>query len=229
MLTRPNTWQHTPPSHIMLTDTLKTPNNIPHLVTLFWHAQDTWQHIPPSHIMLTRPRHLTTHPTKHYIDTLFNHSELYLVNLRCKPGNYGMIGTGLELPALNADTHLTATLERKSWFTIFFQWLSTWFWKKVADPLSHLMRKPTYCTCERQRCRSAYLSVQSDHHLCYSLPTYLLYLKFKTLASFSSWAGLFESNLVEKLRRQVFSWRGSSVFQQKNHSISFYLLFQHRI
>ena len=39
-------------------------------------------------------------------------------------------------------------------------------------------------------------------YICY-------YLKFKILASFCSWAGWFESYLVEYLRRHVFVWRGS--------------------
>ena len=38
--------------------------------------------------------------------------------------------------------------------------------------LSHVMRKPVYATCEQQRRRSAYASVQSDQRLCCSLPIY---------------------------------------------------------
>ena len=34
---------------------------------------------------------------------------------------------------------------------------------------------------------------------------------FKTLASYCSWAGLFESYLVANSRRQVFAWRGSNM------------------
>ena len=36
---------------------------------------------------------------------------------------------------------------------------------------------------------------------------------FKPHASFCSWAGQFESNLVRNSRRHVFSWRGSFIFR----------------
>ena len=36
--------------------------------------------------------------------------------------------------------------------------------------MSHVMRKPVYALCEQQRRRSACASMQSDQHLCCSLP-----------------------------------------------------------
>ena len=72
----------------------------------------------------------------------------------------------------------------------------------------------SYDICEQQRCRSACESPQSDQHLCCSLlryyDMYTCYIQsFKILASFCSWAGWFESYLVENLRRHVFAWYGS--------------------
>ena len=78
--------------------------------------------------------------------------------------------------------------------------------------LKHLVIKPVYVVhvCKQQRHRSAWESAQSDHRLCYSLPrqhnacSYRCYIQnIKTLASFCSWAGRFESCLVAHPRRQV--------------------------
>ena len=68
--------------------------------------------------------------------------------------------------------------------------------------LSQVKRKPVFAICEQQRHRSACTSAQSDQHLCCSLPgwnnTSSCYSQnFKTLASIYSWAGTFESYLVE--------------------------------
>ena len=67
--------------------------------------------------------------------------------------------------------------------------------------------------CEQQRCRSACASAQSDQHLCCSLLRYYMFTcfiqSFKILASFCSWAGWFESYLVENLWRHIFAWCGS--------------------
>ena len=67
--------------------------------------------------------------------------------------------------------------------------------------ISHVMRKPVYAICEQQRRRSACTFAQCDQRLCCSLPrSYTassFYVRnFKTLASFWSWAGQFESYLV---------------------------------
>ena len=79
---------------------------------------------------------------------------------------------------------------------------------------SHIMKIPVYAICEQQRHQSACTSTQSDHHFNSLLPryynTYSWYIQiFKTLASFSGWAGMFESYMVRKPRSQFFSWRGS--------------------
>ena len=72
----------------------------------------------------------------------------------------------------------------------------------------------SYVICEQQRRRSACTSAQSDQRLCCSLPRYYNILNFyiwnfKPLASFCSWAGQFESDLVGNSQKHVFSWRGS--------------------
>ena len=75
-------------------------------------------------------------------------------------------------------------------------------------------KKMAYAICEQQRCRSACASAQSDQHLCgsllrlYDMYTYSIQTS-KILASFCSWAGCFESYLVENLRRHIFAWCGS--------------------
>ena len=76
------------------------------------------------------------------------------------------------------------------------------------------MRKPVYATCEQQRRRSACTSAQSDQHLCCSLPRYYnissFYIRnFKTLATFCSWPGWFESYLVANPEDRFFSQCGS--------------------
>ena len=38
------------------------------------------------------------------------------------------------------------------------------------DKMSHVMRKPAFAICKQQSCRSACTSLQSDQHLCCSLP-----------------------------------------------------------
>ena len=49
-------------------------------------------------------------------------------------------------------------------------------------------------------------------------PDCIMPADFKTLASFWSWAGWFESFLGANLRRQVFSWHGSNLaWEQQNH------------
>ena len=60
------------------------------------------------------------------------------------------------------------------------------------------MRKPVYAICEQQRRRSACASVQSDQHLCCSLPRQYnissFYIRnFKSLATFCDCATRFES------------------------------------
>ena len=55
---------------------------------------------------------------------------------------------------------------------------------------------------------------QSDQHLCCLLlrqyDMYTCYIQsFKILASFCSWAGCFESYMVENLLRHIFVWCGS--------------------
>ena len=69
----------------------------------------------------------------------------------------------------------------------------------------------SYAICEQQRCRLACASAQSDQHLCCSLlRQYDMYTSsIKILASFCSWAGWFESYLVENPRRHIFAWCGS--------------------
>ena len=62
------------------------------------------------------------------------------------------------------------------------------------------MRKPVYVICEQQKRRSACASVQSDQRLCFSLPrsynSSRFYIRnFKSLASFCSCAGRYESTL----------------------------------
>ena len=64
-----------------------------------------------------------------------------------------------------------------------------------------IMRKPVYATCKQQRRRSAQASMQSDQHLCCSLPrSYNIssfYIRnFKPLPTFCGCAGRFESTLV---------------------------------
>ena len=68
--------------------------------------------------------------------------------------------------------------------------------------LSHVMRRPILAICQQQRCRSACASVQSDQHICCSLPIQYnissFYIRnFKPLASICSCAGRFESYLVK--------------------------------
>ena len=41
--------------------------------------------------------------------------------------------------------------------------------KSPLDKMSHVMRKPVYAICEKQRSRSACASAQSDQRLCCSL------------------------------------------------------------
>ena len=84
------------------------------------------------------------------------------------------------------------------------------------------MTKPAFAICEQQRCRSACASRQSDQRLCCSLlrkysTSSFFVCNFKTLASLWSWACRFESYLVVKPRRRVFSWRGSN---QRNYRIT---------
>ena len=67
------------------------------------------------------------------------------------------------------------------------------------------MRKSVYALCEQQRRRSACICAQSDQRLCCSLlwqyTTYTCHIQnFKTLASFCTWAGWFESYLVGNLK-----------------------------
>ena len=73
--------------------------------------------------------------------------------------------------------------------------------KKNKNKMSHVMRKPVYALCEQLRHISANAAMQSDQHLCYSLPgwynTSTFYSQnFKTLDGLISWAGRFESYLV---------------------------------
>ena len=63
------------------------------------------------------------------------------------------------------------------------------------------MRKPVFAKCEQQRHRSACSSVQSDQHLCNSLPreyniSFFYIRNFNPLASLCGCEGLFESYLV---------------------------------
>ena len=72
----------------------------------------------------------------------------------------------------------------------------------------------SYAICEQQRRRSACASALSDQHLCCSLlkeyDMCTCYIQsFKILASFCSWAGCFETCLVENPRWHVFAWCGS--------------------
>ena len=76
--------------------------------------------------------------------------------------------------------------------------------------LSHILRKPVFAICKQQRRRSACAPVQSDQHLCCSLPGWhnisTCYIRnFKTLASFCSCADWFESYPVATSRRHIFS------------------------
>ena len=64
------------------------------------------------------------------------------------------------------------------------------------------MRNPVFAVCEQQRRRSACASAQADQRLYFSLPRWYtassFYIRnFKALARFWSWAGRFESYLVE--------------------------------
>ena len=73
--------------------------------------------------------------------------------------------------------------------------------------LSHVMRKPVYDICKKQRCRSACVSAQSDQHLLDGI-SLLAVSKISRLASLCSWASRFEFYLVAKPQRQVFWWLG---------------------
>ena len=75
---------------------------------------------------------------------------------------------------------------------------------KQQTYLSQVMRKPVEDICEQQRRRSACASAQSYQHLCYSL-----YCRTLEISGLCSWAGQFESNLVENPEDMFFSWRGS--------------------
>ena len=84
----------------------------------------------------------------------------------------------------------------------------------ACNLMSHSMRKPVHAICKQQRRRSACISAQSDQRLCCSLPRQYNISSFydcnlMILACFYIWTGWFESYLVGKPRRQVFSWRGS--------------------
>ena len=84
---------------------------------------------------------------------------------------------------------------------------STNHWARSCKNVSYAIRK-------QQRRSGAFASAQSDQHLCCSLlrKYYMCTCytqSFKILASFCSWAGWFESYLVENPRRQVFAWCGS--------------------
>ena len=87
---------------------------------------------------------------------------------------------------------------------ILFQWTaveetSVFIW---AGPWENV----SYVICEQQRRRSACTSAQSDQRLCCSLPrqfnvSSFCNQNFKPHASFCSWAGQFESDLVGTSRR----------------------------
>ena len=61
--------------------------------------------------------------------------------------------------------------------TIFFLGICiVWIFTIRVSPdtvalMSHVIRKPIYAICEQHRSRSACTSVQSDQHLCFSLPS----------------------------------------------------------
>ena len=93
----------------------------------------------------------------------------------------------------------------------------------TCSHLSHIMRKPVFAICEQQRRWSAYASMQSDQHLCCSLPRQYIssffMCNFKPLANLCSWAGRLESYLVANSWRQVFLWRGSVELEHHNWSV----------
>ena len=99
-----------------------------------------------------------------------------------------------------------------------FDWSFAFFcnWQQLFDEISLkcfivtplemslIMRKSAYAICDQQRYRSACASVQSDQHLCCSLPreyniSSFYICNFMTLSSFLSWADRFESYLVKNL------------------------------
>ena len=115
------------------------------------------------------------------------------------------IGTGW--PKFATDCHILCFSKlhlKEEWFvTLKFNWVGPW-------------EDVSYVICEQQRCRSACASAQSDQCLCCSLlrlsfVSSFCNQNFKAHASFCSWAGQFESDLVGNSRRHVFSWRGSII------------------
>ena len=101
-------------------------------------------------------------------------------------------------------------------FTERWQYNLQWKLKQVDDwkNWARSCENVSYAIWEQQRCRSACASAQSDQHLCFSLlrqyDTYTCFIKsFKIVTSFCSWAGWFETDLVENSWRQVFAWCGS--------------------
>ena len=82
---------------------------------------------------------------------------------------------------------------------------------------SHVMRKPVYAECKQQRRRSTCTSMQSDQHLCCSLPgwynTSTCYIgNFKPLAGLCCWTGRFDAYLVANPEAP---WRGSYNLRHK--------------
>ena len=79
--------------------------------------------------------------------------------------------------------------------------------------MSQVMRKCVLCHMRTTKVQIS-LRIHADQHLCCSqLRQYDMYTcciqSFKILASFYSWAGWFESYLVEYPRRHIFAWHGS--------------------
>ena len=71
----------------------------------------------------------------------------------------------------------------------------------IKKLMSHTMKKTVFAICEQQRRRSACTSMQSNQHLCFccldSIIPRLAIARISRLASLCSWAGQFESYLVE--------------------------------
>ena len=90
--------------------------------------------------------------------------------------------------------------------------------------MSHIMRKPVYSICEKQRCRSACTSAQSDQHLCFRCLDSIIPLVSITeisslyLASVAAQAGLsLPGSKIPKTDFLVKSLISSSSHHHKRH------------
>ena len=113
--------------------------------------------------------------------------------------------------AHSEDSDQTERMPRLIWV---FAERTSHFVRALAHNCARSCENVSYAICERKKRRLACASAHSDQQFCCSrlrqYDIYTCYIQsFYIIASFCSWAGWFESYLVEHPRRHVFAWCGS--------------------